>query len=217
MMLMNESPANPERSFVSRAGLKLDHALNEFDFDVSGLICADFGCNVGGFTDCLLKRGAAKVYAIDTGYGSLDYTLRIDKRVVVMERTNALHATPPVDAHVELVVIDLAWTKQRHAIPAALRWLGAPGQHHRRSIITLVKPHYELDEHEKTELLHDGALAPEHARRVLNRVLSEMPNWGAKPMRWTPSPLIGGKSGRGRKHHSTTQGNVEFLVLAEPL
>ena len=78
--------------FVSRAGLKLEHALDEFDIDISGLVCADFGCNVGGFTDCLLQRGAKLVYAIDTGYGTLDWKLRSDDRVITMERTNALHA-----------------------------------------------------------------------------------------------------------------------------
>ncbi len=192
-----------EGKFVSRAGLKLDHALREFDLDVTGFTCADFGCNVGGFTDCLLQRGAAKVFAIDTGYGVLDYRLRTDPRVVVMERTNALHAKP--QAAVDVVVIDLAWTPQRHAIPAAVKWLGVRGR-----IITLVKPHYELDEDEKKSLLIDGRLEPAHAERVLHRVLEQMPQWGAKPVKWTRSPITGGKSGK----RSKGAGNVEFLVLA---
>ena len=114
--------SDPPAKFVSRAGLKVDHALRMFELDVTGFVCADFGCNVGGFTDCLLQRGAAKVFAIDTGYGVLDWNLRNDPRVVVMERTNALHAAKP-QAAIDLIVIDLGWTKQRHAIPAALRWL----------------------------------------------------------------------------------------------
>ena len=142
-------PEGEHVPFVSRAGLKLDHALREFQLDVTGFVCADFGCNVGGFTDCLLQRGAAKVFAIDTGYGALAWTLRNDARVVVMERTNALHAPPPQDVLVDLVVIDLAWTPQRLAIPAALRWLKPDAR-----IVTLVKPHYELDDAEKRELLH---------------------------------------------------------------
>ena len=85
-----------ESSFVSRAGRKLAHALIEFDLDVTGLVCADFGCNVGGFTDCLLQRGAARVYAIDVGRGQLAASLRADPRVVVLERTNA-RALPPLD------------------------------------------------------------------------------------------------------------------------
>jgi len=128
--------------FVSRAGLKLHHALQKFNLNVTGWVCADFGCNIGGFTDCLLQRGAAKVYAIDTGYGTLAYRLRIDPRVVVMERKNALHAVPPLSVGegghersdrpgegrgaADLVVIDLAWTQQKHSIPAALRWLRHP-------------------------------------------------------------------------------------------
>src|ERR1051325_6264535 len=95
--------------FVSRAGIKLEHALNTFGLDVSGLTCADLGSNAGGFVDCLLRRGAAKVYAIDTGYGALDWKLRKDARVVVMERTNAMHATLP--EKVAVVTIDVAWTK----------------------------------------------------------------------------------------------------------
>ena len=89
---MTTEHANP---FVSRGGLKLRHALDAFALDVTGLTCADFGCSTGGFTDCLLKAGAARVYAIDTAYGELAWTLRKDSRVTVMERTNALHAELP--------------------------------------------------------------------------------------------------------------------------
>jgi len=85
---------DPATPFVSRAGAKLAHALDEFGLDVTGLICADFGCNVGGFTDCLLQRGAELIYALDTGYGTLAWKLRNDPRVVVMERTNALNSQP---------------------------------------------------------------------------------------------------------------------------
>ena len=84
-----------EDRFVSRAGQKLEHALVTFGIDVAGLVCADLGSNVGGFVDCLLQRGAKKVYAIDTGYGVLAWKLRKDPRVVVMERTNAMHAVLP--------------------------------------------------------------------------------------------------------------------------
>ena len=111
-----------ERRFVSRAGEKLEHALKTFDLSVAGLRCADFGCNVGGFTDCMLQRDAGHVLAIDTGYGVLAWKLRSDERVTVMERTNALHADPPAQG-VDLVVIDLAWTPQRLALPAARPWL----------------------------------------------------------------------------------------------
>jgi 23S rRNA (cytidine1920-2'-O)/16S rRNA (cytidine1409-2'-O)-methyltransferase len=173
--------------------------------DVNGWVCADFGCNVGGFTDCLLQRGAAKVYALDTGYGALAWKLRNDSRVVVMERTNALHAATPQPG-VDLVVIDMAWTPQRLALPAALKWLTASGR-----IITLVKPHYELDDGQKRELLHDGRLDPAEAERVLQHVLKQMPAWGAEVLNHTRSPLAGGKSSR-RGHH----GNAEYLVAVRP-
>ena len=94
-----------EPTFVSRAGLKLEHALRTFKFDVTDLLCADLGCNVGGFTDCLLQRGAKHVVAVDTGYGTLAWKLRSDDRVETLERTNALHIEPA--SSVDLVVLTL--------------------------------------------------------------------------------------------------------------
>jgi 23S rRNA (cytidine1920-2'-O)/16S rRNA (cytidine1409-2'-O)-methyltransferase len=196
------SASTPASPFVSRAGLKLDHALREFRIDVSGMVCADFGCNIGGFTDCLLQRGAARVYAIDTGYGTLAWKLRNDPRVIVMERTNALHADVPEP--VDLVVIDLAWTPQRHAIPAARRWLKPGGR-----IISLIKPHYELSDEEKQRLLADGRLDPAEAERVLSRILAGMPGYGVEAAAHTLSPITGGKSSRGK----SGSGNIEFLAL----
>lgn len=130
--------ADSSVGFVSRGGRKLAAAIEAFGLDVTGTVCADFGCNVGGFTDCLLQRGASKVYAVDTGYGELAWKLRKDPRVVVMERTNALHCSAAGPVH--LVTIDLAWTPQHLSIPAAMRWLGPEGR-----IISLLKPHYELE------------------------------------------------------------------------
>ncbi len=233
--------------FVSRAGLKLDHALREFGLDVTGLYCADFGCNVGGFTDCLLKRGAAKVYAIDTGYGTLDYRLRMDERVVVMERANALHVAPPwegegkggkgrgkkgrkskeVPPHpqplshprtgergegegVNLVTIDLAWTPQRLAIPAALKWLTV--EREPRLIISLIKPHYEVTAEEKRDLLRHGRLEAVDSERVFQRVVDEMESYGAQVQATTRSPITGCKSSKKAKG----AGNIEYLVLAGP-
>ena len=192
------------RQFVSRGGLKLEHALDAFGVSVQGLACADFGCNVGGFTDCLLQRGARTVYAVDTGYGTLAYPLRRDDRVVTMERTNVLHASPPPDP-VDLVTIDLGWTTQRRAIPAALRWLRAEGR-----IITLVKPHYELTEAERRDELVAGRLDAAHAARVFDRALASMPALGVRVLQHTTSPITGGKSARGGT------GNVEYLVLLFP-
>ncbi len=184
--------------FVSRAGSKLAHALNAFSVDPTGLICADFGCNAGGFTDCLLRRGAVKVIAVDTGYGMLDWNLRNDPRVDVHERTNALHMAAPTP-RVDLVVIDMAWTPQRRSIPAALAWLAARGR-----IVTLIKPHYEAIGPEKKALVK-GVLPGEVASAVVARVLAEMVAVGARVVAQTPSPLEGGA------------GNAEHLALLEPL
>lgn len=175
--------------FVSRAGLKLDHALEAFALPVDGLICADLGCNAGGFTDCLLQRGAAKVYAIDTGYGMLDFKLRRDPRVVTMERTNAMHVSLP-DA-VALVVIDVAWTKQRHILPNAKRLIEPHG-----AVVALVKPHYEAD----PSLLVGGVLPETQLDAVLASVKADIADCGFTVKQLVTSPIKGAK------------GNIELLA-----
>lgn len=194
-----------DRQFVSRAGDKLLHALDDLSVDVTGLRCADFGCNVGGFTDCLLNRGATSVIAIDTGRGVLAWKLRQDDRVETRERTNALHAEPP-EGGVDLVVIDLAWTPQRLAVPAALKWLAPGGR-----ILSLIKPHYEVTPEQK-QLLEQGFLPHEHAHTVHTRVLEDMPSHGARVLGTVQSPLVGGKTARRKG----VPGNLEFLALLEP-
>ena len=190
-----KSTLSSSANFVGKGALKLASALEAFQLDVRGWTCADFGCNVGGFTDCLLGRGAAKVYALDTGYGQLAWTLRKDPRVVVLERTNALHC--PVAEPVDLVVIDLGWTPQNLAVPAALRWLKPAGR-----IVSLVKPHYEL-----AHVLGrspDKNLSPAEAREILRKVRSQLSQRGAAVLAETASPV----KGKG--------GNEEFLLLIAP-
>ena len=196
-------PADAPR--VSRAGEKLDRAIEAFGLEVTGFRGADFGCNVGGFTEVLLRRGAASVVAVDTGYGTLAWKLRQDARVETRERTNALHAEPPAGG-VDLVTVDLAWTPQRLAVPAALRWLAPGGR-----IVTLVKPHYELLDGEKT-LLDRGFLPHAEAERVLARTLEAMPALGATVLGCCESPLVGGKSSR----RAGVPGNREWLALLAP-
>jgi 23S rRNA (cytidine1920-2'-O)/16S rRNA (cytidine1409-2'-O)-methyltransferase len=179
--------------FVSRAGQKLEHAMAEFGIDAGGKVCADLGCNAGGFTDCLLQRGAAKVYAVDTGYGALEYKLRRDPRVVTMERTNAMHVSLPEP--VGLVVIDVAWTKQKHILPNARKLLGAGGE-----VVTLLKPHYEA---EKSQLKM-GVLREEELPGVVERVKGEMTAAGFEVLGMTTSPIKGAK------------GNVEMLAWLRP-
>lgn len=190
--------ADESVKFVSRGGDKLAAALDAFGVDVAGLVCADFGCNVGGFTDCLLQRGAAKVYAVDTGYGELAWKLRKDGRVVVMERTNALHCDPPEP--VDVVVIDAAWTPQERIIPAAIKWLktganGRPGG----LVVSLLKPHYEitkLDRHRPGKQLE-----PEQVSRVCREVCSRLANPNYRIQAAMRSVL----RGKG--------GNEEFFLL----
>lgn len=194
------SPADESR-YVSRGGLKLEHALTTFQVDVRALRCADFGCSTGGFTDCLLQHGAASVIAIDTAYGQFAWKLRNDPRVRLFERTSALHAEPP-DEPVDLVTIDLGWTPQRLAIPAALRWLAPAGR-----IITLIKPHYELDETSKRAMLRGGVLDEADAERVARRVAEDLPALGVRVLGLTKSPILGSGSRQPGK------GNAEWLAL----
>ncbi len=179
--------------FVSRAGLKLEHALVQFALDVAGSVCADLGCNVGGFVDCLLQRGACRVYAVDTGYGALEYKLRKDPRVVAMERTNAMHVTLPEP--VDWVTIDVAWTRQKHILPAGLRLLKPTGR-----IISLIKPHYEADR----ARLQKGILPPEALPEVLERVRGDIAAAGGVIHSLIESPILG------------TKGNAEYLALIDP-
>lgn len=175
--------------FASRAGEKLEHALKAFGIDPAGWVCADLGCSTGGFTDCLLQHGAARVYAVDTGYGVLDYNLRKDPRVIVMERTNAMHVSLPEP--VQLVTIDVSWTRQRNILPHA-RELVSPGG--RGRIITLIKPHYEAD----PALLHGrgGVLPDEHVPAVIEEVSRQISQLGLAIAGTTTSPIRGSKGNR---------------------
>jgi 23S rRNA (cytidine1920-2'-O)/16S rRNA (cytidine1409-2'-O)-methyltransferase len=190
---MSDSP------FVSRAGLKLEHALNEFKFDVTGMKCADLGCNVGGFTDCLLQRGASKVFAVDTGYGTLAWKLRSDARVTTLERTNALHLEPP--EIVDLVVIDLGWTPQKLALPIGMKWVNCG------FILSLIKPHYELTAEEKTIEKVGQGLSDDAVSRVIARTKTLCEALSLELLGETLSPI------RGKKSSKKGSGNSEYLML----
>lgn len=181
-------PAAP--SYVSRSGLKLHAALRAFGLDVSGHVCADFGSQVGGFVDCLLQHGAMKVYAVEPGYGVLDYRLRKDERVVVCERTNALRFTCPEPC--DLVTIDVGWTPQRLILPAARRALKPGGV-----VITLVKPHYEAPQ----VWLRSGVLPSGRLDEVLATCRADVSELGWRIDQEVESPIAG---------HG---GNVERLWL----
>jgi 23S rRNA (cytidine1920-2'-O)/16S rRNA (cytidine1409-2'-O)-methyltransferase len=178
--------------FVSRGGEKLDHALEAFDIEVAGAVCADLGASTGGFTDCLLQRGAAKVFAVDVGYGQLDAGLRDDGRVVVMERLNAryLEGLPePID----LVVIDVSFISLGLILPVAAKLLRPGG-----ICVPLIKPQFEAGRREvgKGGVVKD----PDVHRRVLSDVFAFAVRDGFDVRGLVRSPLLG------------PSGNVEFLA-----
>ncbi len=183
-------------SYASRAGLKLQTALDAFDLDVAGLTCADLGCSTGGFVDCLLQRGARHVYAVDTAYGELAWKLRQDPRVTVLERSNALHLEPL--AACDLVTVDLGWTPQRLAIPAAQRWLG---DNPAGRIISLIKPHYEATPKAFAGKKR-GKLDDDEALAVTDQVIQCLKDKGFTTLNRVESPIRGGKG-----------GNLEVLAL----
>lgn len=178
--------------YVSRGGYKLAKALDAFGIAPAGWVAADVGASTGGFTDCLLQRGAARVYAIDVGYGQLAWQLRQDARVIVMERTNAryLEALPEP---VQLVTIDASFISLRLLLPPSRRWLTADGQ-----VIALVKPQFEAG----AELVGKGGVVRDPAvhRQVLLGLLGWAVEQGWRVAGLTCSPIKGPK------------GNVEFLA-----
>ncbi|MEM6530869.1 MAG: TlyA family RNA methyltransferase [Chloroflexota bacterium] len=179
--------------FVSRGGEKLAGALADFNYDPAGKIAADVGASTGGFTDCLLQNGIARVYAIDVGYGQIDYMLRTDDRVVVIERTNARYLES-LDEPVSLCVVDASFISLRLLLPAMKKWLTAPGD-----IIALIKPQFEAgrDEVGKGGIVRDPAVH----RQVLETVLGFAESIDLHTHNLTTSPIRG------------SDGNKEFLVL----
>jgi len=183
-----------DRRFVSRAGEKLAHALEHFGISPAGLVCADLGCHVGGFTDCLLQAGAARVYSVDTSHNILDWNLRNDARVVLMERTNALHVQLPELA--DLVTVDVGWTPQRLVLPVALGRI-VPGG----TVISLLKPHYEATEKERIR----GKVRDELVEGIVQRTISELAQAGIAVVQVVESPILGGK-GKNREFLALVQG-----------
>lgn len=177
----------PVTKFVSRAGEKLEFALDNFGIDVKEKIVADFGSSTGGFVDCLLSRGATKVYSVDTSYGELAWKLRNDSRVVVLERTNAMHVTLPVK--VDLITVDTSWTKQEKVVNNALKNLKVGGY-----VVSLIKPHYEAERGQ----LEKGKLKDEFVDIVLDKVEADIRNNGGKVIKKIESPILGEK-GKNRE------------------
>jgi 23S rRNA (cytidine1920-2'-O)/16S rRNA (cytidine1409-2'-O)-methyltransferase len=182
--------------YVSRGGFKLAHALNEFKLNVSSLIAADIGASTGGFTDCLLQRSAKRVYAIDVGYGQLDYKLRQDPRVVVMERVNA-HYPFSLPKKVNMATIDLSFISVTKVIPNIIGHLMPPGY-----IIVLFKPQFEA---ERKEVGKGGIIKdPQVHARVIGRFIVWAIDHELRLRGLIASPILG------------AEGNKEFLIFLTP-
>ena len=187
--------------FVSRGGYKLDHALDAFHLDVTGLVAIDIGASTGGFTDCLLQRGARQVFAVDVGRGQLAWKLRQDRRVVVMEKTNARYLKPEqFPQPFDLAVVDCSFISLRKILPPAVALLKRQGK-----IVALVKPQFEAGKAEADKgrgVIRDASIH----RRILEELrqftgVQANLNWKGS----VESPLEG------------PAGNKEFLVLIEIL
>jgi len=182
--------------YVSRGGIKLAHALDEFKLDVTSLTAMDIGASTGGFTDCLLQRGAKRVYAIDVGYGQLDYKLRQDPRVVVMERINA-HYPFPLPERVNMATIDLSFISVTKVIPNLIGHLIQPGY-----IIILFKPQFEA---KRKEVPKGGIIKdPQIHANVLGRFIVWATEHDLRLRGLVASPILG------------AEGNKEFLILLNP-
>jgi 23S rRNA (cytidine1920-2'-O)/16S rRNA (cytidine1409-2'-O)-methyltransferase len=180
--------------YVSRGGYKLEKGLKFFKINPTDLICIDIGASTGGFTDCLLKKGAAKVYAVDVGYGQLAWELRQDSRVVVMERTNARYLTAEnLDGLVDFAVIDASFISLKLLIPPLL-----PLFRKQVSILALIKPQFEVGRGKvgKGGVVRDPALHQE----VIDAIIDFCKTIGLESRGVTPSPILGPK------------GNKEFLI-----
>jgi 23S rRNA (cytidine1920-2'-O)/16S rRNA (cytidine1409-2'-O)-methyltransferase len=184
----------PESPYVSRGGLKLEHALKTLQLDINGNICLDVGASTGGFTDCLLKFGAKTVHAVDVGYGQLDWKLRQDPRVIVIERTNIRYI--PSDLLPEpfdIITIDVSFISLKIVIPAVLPFLKKGGK-----VLALIKPQFEVG---KGFVGKGGVVKdPGVHQAVINELSDFFSELGLICIQVVPSPILGPK------------GNKEFMI-----
>ena len=180
--------------YVSRGGLKLEKALRDFGVDPTGYVCSDSGASTGGFTDCLLQQGASKVFAIDVGYGQLDWKIRSDPRVVVMERTNVRYVTPEqLGEPLDLSVVDVSFISLKIVLPVIKTFLKTTGQ-----VLCLIKPQFEAgrDKVGKKGVVRD----PETHKEVLDSFVELANELNFNILGLTFSPVKG------------PEGNIEFLA-----
>ncbi|MGH9504974.1 MAG: TlyA family RNA methyltransferase [Terriglobales bacterium] len=189
--------------YVSRGGLKLEEALTHWQIDVGGKVCLDVGASTGGFTDCLLQHGAARVIAVDTGHGQIDFRLRQDPRVRLLEKTNARYLTPEqISEAVDLVVMDVSFISATLVLPAVIA-AALPPPHERRTlqIVVLVKPQFEAgrDQVGKGGIIRDPVVQKTTVEKVRHALLA----LGCSQTDVIESPILGG------------EGNREFLLYGQ--
>ncbi|MCO6509172.1 MAG: TlyA family RNA methyltransferase [Aridibacter famidurans] len=188
---------SPESRYASRAGLKLETALDEYHIRVSGYVCLDIGSSTGGFTDCLLSRGASKVYAVDSGTNQMIWRLRNDGRVVLMENTNARHLTrEQIPEDVDLITIDVSFISAKLVLEPAVEFLKEGGL-----VVLLVKPQFEVG---KGEVGKGGIVRDEELHeKVIDEITEFVEQLGLGRTGLVESPIEG------------ASGNREFLMILE--
>ncbi|MCK5782991.1 MAG: TlyA family RNA methyltransferase [Desulfobacterales bacterium] len=180
--------------FVSRGGFKIEKAIQSLNLDVTGMLCLDVGASTGGFTDCLLQHGASRVYAIDVGYGQLDWKLRQDPRVVVIERTNVRYATEEIlPEPFDLISIDVSFISLKIVIPAVKKFLKNDGK-----VLALIKPQFEVGK----KLVGKGGVVKDKQlhQSVIEELSAFFSDTGFNIGPVIPSPILGPK------------GNTEFII-----
>jgi 23S rRNA (cytidine1920-2'-O)/16S rRNA (cytidine1409-2'-O)-methyltransferase len=187
--------------YVSRGGLKLERALDHWNVDVVGKICLDVGASTGGFTDCLLQHGAARVVAVDTGYGQMDFRLRQDARVRLLEKTNARYLTPEqIGEAIDLVVMDVSFISATLVLPAVIN-AAFPESKENKSMIILVKPQFEAGR----EFVGKGGIVRDEKAQTaaVEKVRQSVISLGAATTDVIESPILG------------AEGNREFLLFTK--
>jgi 23S rRNA (cytidine1920-2'-O)/16S rRNA (cytidine1409-2'-O)-methyltransferase len=185
--------------YVSRGGLKLEHALEHWQIDVTGKICLDVGASTGGFTDCLLQRGAVRVIAIDTGYGQMDFKLRQDSRVRLLEKTNARYITSrDIGELADMIVVDVAFISATLVLPSVIN-AAFPQERNGRQVIVLVKPQFEAGR----EFVGKGGIVRDEAAQQasVEKVKKCLAELGCLRLEVIDSPILG------------AEGNREFLLF----
>jgi 23S rRNA (cytidine1920-2'-O)/16S rRNA (cytidine1409-2'-O)-methyltransferase len=183
--------------YVSRGGLKLEKALEHWRIDLQGKVCLDIGASTGGFSDCMLQHGAAKVIAVDTGYGQMDFGLRNDPRIRLLEKTNARYLEPgDIGEPIAFIAMDVSFISATLVLPAVLRAASSCAQ-----VVVLVKPQFEAGR----ELVGKGGIVRDESaqRAAVARVEAALLKLGCVRAEWIESPILGG------------EGNREFLLHAE--